>query len=496
LFHFLRFSREHTAATPLERPIGQSFTPLHLAAGLLTGLFFGVALALGKPLIVFAAILGLLLFLGVLRRPEIGLLLIVLVDASVVYESAIPVLPLGIGSFHGTDVILLGLLFLIPFNRAVNPAFKIIRTPMNQAVLIFFLAVLLAALYGLFITKVDYKIVMRMLRIFSYYLMFFIVTHFIHTKEKIKFLINGLLAISVVVSLAMLLQAALGSNVQIMPGRIETAKTFETKYEATRILPPGQTLIQVMLVTTFCLMITLKKHFLKSAYFYLLLLFGVANLLTYNRSTWVIQILSLGLFAFLVPGKAQKKIAAWVAVMLLLGGLSYAAIMGLGGKPAKTVAAMTDRFASLFTGEKIKESATLKWRRLENYAALKRLREDWVFGIGLGNAFAWKKKPISYMHNFYLWITLNMGIIGFLAFAWFFLLFLFRGFTHWRKIEDNYLRAVYLSFTIGGLGLIPGAIVNPQFREWYSIIVITIMIGLNESIRYNNSIRETVKIHG
>lgn len=471
-------------------------TPLHWLTGILTGLVFGFSLALGKPLIVLAALLGLLLFFQVLLRPELGVLLIVLVDASILYEAFIPILPLGFGSFHATDILLIGMLFLIPVRRALDPSFQIIRTPLNLAVIAFYLVILLSAVNGIWFAKMDYKIVMRILRMFSYYLLFFVVTHFIHTKPKIKVLINGLLAIAVIVSLAMMLQAVLGSNVQIMPGRIETAKTFETKYDATRILPPGQTLIQVMLILCFCLMIFLKKSFLKSGYFYLVFLIGIANLLTYNRSTWVTQILSLGLFAFMVPGKDRKKIVAWTGVALLLAGLSYAVIMGMGGKPAKTVMAVSDRFASLFTGEKIKESATLKWRRLENYAALKRIKEDWLTGIGLGNAFAWKKKAISYMHNFYLWIVLNMGIFGFATFAWFYLLFLYRGFEYWKKIKDDYLRAIFVSFTIAGLGLVPGAMVNPQFREWYSIIVIAIMAGLNESIRHFNSTGEMVTKHG
>ncbi|MDD5066626.1 MAG: O-antigen ligase family protein [bacterium] len=472
------------------------FTSLHLIICILTGLIFGLSLALGKPLIAFAALIGLLAISLVLKQPELGILFIVLIDASIIFEEAIPVIPLGIGSFHGTDIILFGMLFLIPINLAINPSFKIVKTPMNLAVIVFYLAVLLSAMNGLFFTKVHYKIIMRLMRIFSYYLMFFVITHFINTKQKITFIIKGLFMISVIVTLAMMLQAVLGSNVQIMPGRIETARTFETEYEATRILPPGQTLIQVMLITAFCLSITLDKNFFKSKYFYLIFIIGIANLLTFNRSTWVTQIMSIGLFTLLIPEQYKKKVIAWAVITLMIAGLFMAVIIPAGGQPAKTIIAVSDRFTSLFTGEKIQESATLKWRRLENYAAIKKIKKDWFLGIGLGNAFTWKKKAVSYMHNFYLWIILNMGIVGFIAFAWYYLLFLFRGFKYWKKIKDDYLRAVYISFTLSGLGLIPGAMVNPQFREWYSIIIITIMVGINESILYYNSNKEYNKNNG
>jgi len=138
-------------------------------------------------------------------------------------------------------------------------------------------------------------------------------------------------------------------------------------------------------------------------------------------------------------------------------------------------------------------SATLEWRRIENEYAFMQIRKYPLFGIGLANdyrphIFGMGDWATRYIHNGYLWIILKMGLIGFLPFLWFYLRFLLRGFSSWKKIEDAILRSAVTGFMLSGIGILLVVIVNPMFMEWKAIVMIATMIGLTEAIiRINES---------
>jgi hypothetical protein len=77
---------------------------------------------------------------------------------------------------------------------------------------------------------------------------------------------------------------------------------------------------------------------------------------------------------------------------------------------------------------------------------------------------------------------MDMGIIGFSSFFFFYLRFIKHGLSHWRNIKDSLLQSAVIGFTLSGIGILLAAIVNPMFMKWYSIVVITTMIGLTEAI--------------
>jgi len=57
------------------------------------------------------------------KKPEIGILAIVILISSIIFEEALPLIPIGVGSFHISDAILLFLLFLIPLNLLLDTRF-------------------------------------------------------------------------------------------------------------------------------------------------------------------------------------------------------------------------------------------------------------------------------------------------------------------------------------------------------------------------------------
>jgi len=85
----------------------------------------------------------------------------------------------------------------------------------------------------------------------------------------------------------MLAQAIIGESVQLMPGRVEAAGTFQKSYAATRVLPPGEALVYVLFITSICLIVYKKMVSLMVWRYLLFLTSGIGIALTYNRSYWV-----------------------------------------------------------------------------------------------------------------------------------------------------------------------------------------------------------------
>ena len=456
--------------------------------GILIGKFF----VLKSPLFVLLTIGGLFFLIFSLAKPEIGILAMVFTISSIIFEPALPLVPIPVGSLHLTDVLLISLLAMIPFKLFTDKNFRISRTPLDWPLLLFYAAAVISSCIAIIYYKLDFNIVMRQFRHITYYLIFFVVTNLIREIKHIKFLIKGLFSIATFVGIAMIIQAIVGESIRLMPGRIEKAGTLGQVYEATRILPPGQTLIYVVFITTVCTIIFIDKPISKSSYFYILLIVGIGILLTYNRNYWVSIIFSLSIFMILISKKGKKRVLAWFMITTILMSVFSFTFFSIGGRSKEYLISVSERLSSLFEGEKMFRSETLNYRRLENEYALRQIVKHPLFGIGLANAY----RPYvlgsgdwfyhQYIHNGYLWILLKMGLIGFLPFLWFYIYFLYRGFSNWKKIEDVFLKSAVIGFTLSGAGILLAVIVNPMFMQWFSIVVIASMIGLTEaSIRFN-----------
>jgi O-antigen ligase len=126
-------------------------------------------------------------------------------------------------------------------------------------------------------------------------------------------------------------------------------------------------------------------------------------------------------------------------------------------------------------------------RRIENEYAFAQIRKHPLLGIGLANdyrpqIYGPEDTLNNYVHNAYLWLLTDMGFIGFLLYCWFYLRFLIRAATNWKKITDAFLQATVVGFLISGIALLPMALFIPVFMEWFSIVVIACMAGLTETL--------------
>lgn len=461
------------------------------------GLLLGIAFLWLSPLLAFGALAAIICIYAIIKRPELGLLGILVATSSIVFEAQLPMLSMGGISLHISDLILLALLGLIVVRSVGEPGFKFVHTPLDWPLLIFLGVTLLSTFIALYHSSVDSVDARRWIRVLAYYLTFFVVTNLVRERRQLNFLVNGFFLLGTMVASVMVVQFLLGDSVQILSGRIGSLVTEGTVYEdVTRILPPGYPIVIVSFMAIICILSLEKFNIHGWLKFLQVGLFGIGVILTFLRSYWAALFLVLILLGFLLRGGDRKK-------LFVLGGgvITTAAIVLLlifstpGSRATRLVGASIDRLSTLansgtFTGQ----DSSVNWRMIENGYALTAIATHPIIGMGMGFTYRpwdsrldqpWYRVVFDFrkfVHNGYLWILLQSGLLGFLSLMWLLIIFLLRGFRSWRSIPDSKLRGVMLSFTLFYVGVLIAEVVNSTFMQWKWIPVIGIIMGTNEVI--------------
>ena len=240
---------------------GNQTNILHLLVLALLSIFAGNLILSYDLIEVIIILAGLCLAIVTFLKPQIGLLTIIAIISSIIFEEALPLIPIGIGSFHITDIILLFLLCMILFKLITDKNFPLVKTSIDLPLSLFYFTAMLSAFISIFYYKTDFNIVMRLFRHLTYYLIYFVITNLIQDKKEVKIFIKLLFTIAIIVAIVMIIQALVGETVQLMPGRVEALRTLEKEYSVTRILPPGQDWIYASFITAICMVIFTNKSF-------------------------------------------------------------------------------------------------------------------------------------------------------------------------------------------------------------------------------------------
>ncbi|HUV67628.1 MAG TPA: O-antigen ligase family protein [Sedimentisphaerales bacterium] len=432
---------------------------------------------------------------AVLKRPEIGLLGILIATSSIVFEDQLPLLSLGGISLHIPDLLLLSLLGLIVLRWLVEPEFKIVRTPLDWPLLIFYAVTLLSTFIAILKSSVEAQTALRATRVLSYYLTFFIVTNLVRDRRQLNFLLNSLFLLATIVAAAMIVQFLLGDSVQLLPGRVETLNTQGTMYEdITRILPPGWPIVLVSFVAIFCIQVL--EEFKPPGWLKFLQcgLLGMALLVTFLRSYWAVLIMVFFLLAYLCRGYDRRRLIGWGLVVICSAAMILLFVTSdPESRAARLAGASFDRLGTLASSETFQgQDSSLNWRKIENGYAFSTIASHPLIGLGMGFTYRpWDPRldvPGSnydfrkHIHNGHLLILLQSGLLGYLGFMWLSLAFLMRGFRYWRSIANDRMRGVVLGFTLVYLAVLIAAWVNSTFMQWRWTPVIGIIMGTNEII--------------
>jgi len=440
--------------------------------------------------------LGAIIYLIVIWRwPEFALLGLLVLLATIFDENTLPSIPIGIGHLIISDFLLFIPIAILLLRVWGNPSISFNRTPLDFPLLAFYGIAVFSTILAIVNRTVTFNQSLGEWRVVNLFLTFFIVTNLINDEKHLRRLLSGIFVLSILVALMMLAQYFIGDVTQILPGRVEVLYTANVSDPGvTRIIPPGQSLVLVALIV-FPVLLILDKTSSKPKFILrllLLLLVGLAVVITFNRNFWVAVVIAMFLVALLISTSEKIRfanLAVWLTVivtMALFLILSFA-----GNQTQAFVDGVATRFDTLFSPTTLGESS-LTYRAVEDGYALPQIAAHPLIGLGLGADYrpldtridfgALSYDKLAYIHNGHLWMILKTGILGYLFFIWFLFLFMQRSLKYWRQIPDPFQKAIVLAFAVAVVGILPAIIVNPMFSQSYWTPLLGIMIGINEVI--------------
>lgn len=459
-------------------------------AGIL-GILLGLISIIISPTLMVILIVGCGLGYASLKRPEIALLGILAATSSIVFEEKLPLVPIGFGSLHVSDVILVGLFVLIFLRWWVERDFKLIGTPLDTLLLAFFTIAVLATVIAIFQASLHVETARRALRVVAYYLCFFLVTNLVRQDRQLHLLVNGMTLLGTVVAVAMIAQYTLGVSIFVLPGRVETLATQGTTYAGvTRILPPGQSLVIVSFIISLATLIIDERRRYQVLNFIQLALLGTAIVMTFNRSFWVMVVIAVIALTYVAKAEYRRRLIILGLIVLILATfLLLYAFIEPETKIIQLGTAFIDRLITLGRASTLQEGS-LSWRYVENEYVLPALRSNPFFGIGLGSEYrpfdprldyiGVESTLLGYIHNGHFWILVKTGVLGYLSLAAFSVVFLIRSFKHWQHIPNPQMQGYVIGIAVMYVGVIAANIVNPMFMQWFWTGLLGMVFGINE----------------
>jgi O-antigen ligase len=479
--------RTNTLRYVVEEPVGRALLAV------LIGLGLGAACLLLSPRLVLLALGGLAGAYVVFKRPELLLLAIFIFSSSFVPEEEMIIVDVGM-RLYITDLFVIFGFAMVALRWVVEPKFTLIRSPINLPLLAFFIIAMATTQYGLRTGTTDIDWALSEIRIIGYYLVFFFVTNLVRSEGQVRLLLDSFFMLTLIVSIGMIVQFALGSDVPILPGRVETLVTTGTAFsDVTRIVSPGESLMLTSFITMTAMLAVGGFSFANPLR---VIQWGAATIgviLTFNRNFWVAAGIALILLAVLITNTDRARLLRiGGAIIGVLAVVLTFALATPETRASDLVLASFDRLFSLTREENYAtEDSTFLWRQFEYTYGIPQIVERPITGLGLGAIyrpynevidFAYGDGLQRYTHNAHMWLLIKAGIFGYAAFALTLLIFVVRGLHFWSRLRQPLLRGVVLGFALTVIGASVSAIVNPIFMQWYWTPVLGTMIGINEAI--------------
>ncbi|MCL4488742.1 MAG: O-antigen ligase family protein [Chloroflexi bacterium] len=473
----------------------------HLLVACGVGLLLGIAATGLSPLLVLGGLLGVGFLALVTRRAEIGVLSLVFVTSGLIDSGRLPLLTMGSFSFHMTDLILLYLLALILGRGLVQRGFAFVRTPLDVPLILFGLAILASTILALSQPGADANWVFRRLRPLSYYMAFFAVTNLIRDRRQLTTLMYGLLVIAVLSSLATLLQVLLPSLGWTQVRSMELVTAGLTYAGITRAYLPGAWLVYLAFIISVCFLVTRRALAAPALGFAQAAILIVGLVLGFGRNVWLGLVVALALMLLLTSWPERFRLLRWAIVGIVV----LALLLSLPGTSLdRYLTATWDRVVTGMQPDTLARDNSVQMRLMEIRNAVETIADHPLRGIGLGGTYRpaipddrfWMPENPAlglrwYIHDTYLWIWIDMGLVGLIPFVWLYVRFLARGFGRWRGVRDPFFRAWFLGSTLGILGLTLSNLVAPSFVEGWSLVIFGVVMGINEIILIQPGTRKT-----
>jgi len=459
------------------------------AASVAVGLMLGLLSVRFSPGWVAFGLGGIAGMLIVMRRPDWGLLAIFFV-ISVVDTSRLPLLSMGPISLHLTDLALLFLLGLIVLRALALPGFRLVSTRIDLLVLWFYGAVILAAFVAIVGYDVPPNFVMRRLRPLTYYLGFFVVTNLIREKRQLDTLIRGMILMASFAALAVAIQIVFPSLKLVTANQAELSTAGRYYSGVVRTFIEADRLIYLMFIFLMSSLAVGARWLSPPLTLAGIALLALGVFFSFQRNYWLSTASMLVLLALLVSWHMRLRYLRWAA----LGVLLLLIVSQLSGKLGERYTnAALERLEWGMRPSTLAQDGSTQKRIEETEYAWRSIQQHPLFGIGLANIY----RPLTeddlnddayylnyglrwYIHNGYLWILVQTGLVGFVPFILMYSVTVWRGLHGWRKAHDPQQQALLLGLSLALLGQMISNLVSPNFIQSWSLLTYAVALGLIE----------------
>jgi O-antigen ligase len=455
------------------------------------GIALGSAANLFSPLWILALLIGSGFLVIALKRPELFPLALLILTSTVSNFNQSVRISIGFGTLYLSDAMLLIPLGLIILRWLVEPGFKLVRTPLDWPLILFWCMSMISTLISITGQSQPWKQSLGEIRVVTNYFMFFVITNLIRHKGQLTLLIRGILFLATIVALTTITQYMVGKSFIFLAGRVEALISEGKIYSGVvRIIPPGQSIILVAFTIVFTSLVLDRAGIVNVIRLMLCGILGIAIIMTFFRAAWVVTGLAMIIVALLLRREERQRFVVWGLVAVLLLSVIIVAVMEEPeSRGAGLVHAAYERIRTLTKSATYENpESSLRWRDFEYVYALPHISSNPFIGLGLGA----KYRPYipgrdneefdgrGYIHNGHIWIMLKSGFFAYLGFLFFSLKHIFRGFRLWRQIPDSNISGVVLAFTIIYVGVLIVSIVEPYIMAWSWTPILGIIAGINE----------------
>ncbi len=408
-------------------------------------------------------------------HPEWAILAVVAITASFVFHFAITSISIGSVELYLPDLILVFLVGLVLFKHLFDRRYEIRRTPINWLLLSFFAAGLMGAAIAV-LNGSTLGEAMGELRYLSYYLLFFPILNLIRDHRTLDILLIALAVLAALIAIGQLLVTVYS------PTAVYIGGFSQALYNGIwRVFPPGTYVVSTTLVCTFSVLLISRENRVIP----LILLFTITAVgvgLSFSRMLWTVTMLCFGLIVVLASLRRKIQFAnmlVLISVLVVTFGMEIRPVRQFG-------TALQERFTTLQHGE-ILTSDSMEYRVTEYRFAFTAIEKSPIVGHGLGYryrplVFGQDDNANYFIHNSYLWILKDMGVLGLIPFLSLFVTFLVRGFTKWRTLRRPLYRAVVLGTTLSMMSLMIYALQASLFMGNWAVSAFGLIMGTNEVI--------------
>lgn len=379
---------------------------------LFVAFIFGVSSAILPPLFLVAILFIPVLIFVTWVYPALALLVLISVLYGVIPPSLVPNIPLGGGKLQANDLAL-ACLFVVVVLRStkiwpeVVAKIKPLRVPLGLLCFLFLFSLIFS--FGYFHTPTKH--VFAEIRNFLYWLILPTVVAIVSLdRTRYYFILGGIVAISYIISLALLFQHLTGVDV-LGSGRVEQLVTLDKTSDVIRTTTPGIYLIVLSIYLILARWLSGQMSAIVAGLACGPLVLGV--LVTFGRGVWLASAICLIILSASIGRKAFLR-------LVLVGVLAVPIFsVGLMTFKPETGEAIFDRVFSV--AKEVQSGSSVEWRYLENKYAIDHLVSNPVVGVGIGGFAHPKFHPmmdddlLRYVHNGYLYLAVKIGVLGLLV---------------------------------------------------------------------------------